>query len=37
MVRYLGGRGLRAESFSTEYGDDAVEADLAPAAGEEPA
>jgi len=28
MVRYLGERGLRAESFATEYGDDVVEADL---------
>jgi putative mRNA 3-end processing factor len=31
MVRYLAEQGLRAEAFSTEYGDDAVEADLAPA------
>nr|WP_222622825.1 ligase-associated DNA damage response exonuclease [Ramlibacter cellulosilyticus] len=31
MVRYLGERGLRAESFQTEYGDDVVEADLQPA------
>jgi len=31
MVRYLAERGLRAESFATEYGDDVVEADLAPA------
>jgi putative mRNA 3-end processing factor len=30
MVRYLAEQGLRAEAFSTEYGDDAVEADLAP-------
>jgi putative mRNA 3-end processing factor len=36
MVRYLTEQGLRAEAFSTEYGDDAVEADLAPA-GEGPA
>ncbi len=28
MVRYLSGRGLLAESFDTEYGDDVVEADL---------
>jgi putative mRNA 3-end processing factor len=27
MVRYLGERGLQAESFDTEYGGDAVEAD----------
>src|SRR6476620_9846703 len=27
MVRYLGGQGLEAGSFETEYGDDAVEAD----------
>lgn len=31
MVRYLRERGLQAESFETEYGDDVVEADLAPA------
>jgi putative mRNA 3-end processing factor len=30
MVRHLGERGLQAESFETEYGDDAVEADLQP-------
>jgi putative mRNA 3-end processing factor len=30
MVRYLGERGLRAEAFETEYGDDVVEADLKP-------
>jgi putative mRNA 3-end processing factor len=30
MVRYLGERGLRAEAFETEYGDDVVEADLQP-------
>ncbi|HSV35192.1 MAG TPA: ligase-associated DNA damage response exonuclease [Ramlibacter sp.] len=31
MVRYLTGQGLRAESFDTEYGGDAIEADaLAP-------
>ena len=29
MVRYLCGQGLQAEAFSTEYGDDAIEADLA--------
>ncbi len=34
MVRYLQEQGLEAEGFSTEYGDDAVEADQAP---EEPA
>ena len=28
MVRYLRERGLQAESFETEYGDDVVEADL---------
>jgi putative mRNA 3-end processing factor len=28
MVRYLGEQGLRAESFETEYGGDAVEADV---------
>ncbi|HEX7889663.1 MAG TPA: ligase-associated DNA damage response exonuclease [Ramlibacter sp.] len=28
MVRYLRERGLQAESFDTEYGDDVVEADL---------
>ena len=32
MVRYLRERGLRAEAFETEYGDDVVEADLQPAA-----
>lgn len=32
MVRYLGEQGLEAEGFETEYGDDAVEADLAPSA-----
>lgn len=31
MVRHLRERGLQAESFDTEYGDDAVEADLQPA------
>lgn len=30
MVRHLRERGLEAGSFETEYGDDAVEADLAP-------
>jgi putative mRNA 3-end processing factor len=30
MVRYLAERGLQAESFETEYGDDVVEADLQP-------
>ena len=30
MVRYLGEQGLQAESFETEYGGDAVEADVAP-------
>ena len=29
MVRYLGEQGLQAESFETEYGGDAVEADVA--------
>jgi putative mRNA 3-end processing factor len=29
MVRYLAERGLQAESFETEYGDDVVEADAA--------
>jgi putative mRNA 3-end processing factor len=33
LVRYLGERGLRAEAFATEYGDDVVEADAS--AGEE--
>ena len=28
MVRYLRERGLEAESFDTEYGDDVIEADL---------
>ena len=28
MVRYLAGQGLQAESFETEYGGDAVEADV---------
>ena len=28
MVRHLRERGLQAESFDTEYGDDAMEADL---------
>jgi putative mRNA 3-end processing factor len=28
MVRYLRERGLEAESFATEYGEDVVEADL---------
>ena len=28
MVRYLAERGLQAESFQTEYGDDVIEADL---------
>ncbi len=32
MVRYLGEQGLQAESFETEYGGDAVEADVEPAA-----
>lgn len=32
MVRYLGEQGLRAEAFDTEYGDDAIEADVAPPA-----
>ena len=32
MVRYLAELGLRAEAFTTEYGDDAIEADLPPAA-----
>jgi putative mRNA 3-end processing factor len=31
MVRYLLEQGLEAEGFETEYGDDAIEADLAPA------
>jgi putative mRNA 3-end processing factor len=30
MVRYLRERGLQAEAFETEYGDDVVEADLQP-------
>jgi putative mRNA 3-end processing factor len=30
MVRYLGEQGLQAEAFETEYGDDAVEADVQP-------
>jgi putative mRNA 3-end processing factor len=30
MVRYLRERGLQAEAFDTEYGDDAIEADMAP-------
>lgn len=30
MVRWLAAQGLRAESFRTEYGDDALEADAAP-------
>ena len=30
MVRYLAGQGLQAESFETEYGGDAVEADVEP-------
>jgi len=34
MVRYLREQGLQAESFETEYGDDAVEADLE--AGQDP-
>lgn len=34
MVRYLTEHGLRAEAFNTEYGDDAIEADLQPAGGE---
>jgi putative mRNA 3-end processing factor len=34
MVRYLAEHGLRAEAFSTEYGEDVVEADQPPAAGE---
>ena len=34
MVRSLTEQGLRAEAFATEYGDDSVEADVAPAAGE---
>jgi putative mRNA 3-end processing factor len=33
MVRYLTGQGLRAQSFETEYGGDAVEADAAPVEG----
>ena len=28
MVRYLSEQGLQAESFDTEYGGDAVEADV---------
>jgi putative mRNA 3-end processing factor len=28
LVRYLRERGLQAEAFATEYGDDVVEADL---------
>ena len=31
LVRYLLERGLQAEAFSTEYGEDVVEADVAPA------
>jgi putative mRNA 3-end processing factor len=34
MVRYLGEQGLRAEAFDTEYGDDVIEADVAPPAEE---
>jgi putative mRNA 3-end processing factor len=34
MVRHLTGQGLRAEAFQTEYGDDAIEADLPAAAPE---
>jgi putative mRNA 3-end processing factor len=30
LVRYLGERGLQAESFQTEYGDDLLESDLQP-------
>jgi putative mRNA 3-end processing factor len=30
MVRYLRERGLQAEAFETEYGDDVIEADLQP-------
>jgi putative mRNA 3-end processing factor len=37
MVRYLGEHGLRAESFTTEYGDDRIEADLPPESWEAPA
>src|SRR5688572_10190048 len=33
MVRHLTEQGLRAEAFDTEYGDDAVEADLSPPEG----
>jgi putative mRNA 3-end processing factor len=36
LVRFLGDQGLQAEAFQTEYGDDAIEADLQPA-GEGPA
>ena len=36
MVRYLNEQGLQAEAFQTEYGDDAIAADTAPAV-EEPA
>jgi putative mRNA 3-end processing factor len=35
MVRYLQEQGLEAEGFDTEYGDDVVEADAAPAQPEE--
>ncbi|MBA2673685.1 MAG: DNA ligase-associated DEXH box helicase, partial [Ramlibacter sp.] len=34
MVRYLREHGWQAESFETEYGDDVLEADLAPPAEE---
>jgi putative mRNA 3-end processing factor len=32
MVRHLRERGLRAEAFDTEYGEDVVEGDLLPSA-----
>lgn len=35
MVRHLRERGLQAEAFDTEYGDDVIEADLQPQAPEE--